>query len=636
MSYIVPPVPQFSSLDGTPLEDGMIYIGESPDARDNPISIYWDEALTIPAAQPIRTVAGYPTYQGAASQLYIAESDCLLTVLEANGETVLSNANAKPFVTVIEFDQLVADLAGTTSTTGSAMIGYKSPRSNSVATNLREVTNRKVYVMDFVSSADKTSLAGGTSVDLTYAYNLATQAAQAYSTSLQATIYAPEVPHEILSTVYLRNGQTLVGAGWGTLITCIGATDDIFVLGRGSSGIADTAGPPAQITNFRTLGGGSGFALVRSTSAGAAITDMFISSADDHIVLEDTSDVLIDNIIHDQGGVSLRLLQSTGTGTRNCAVSNCIHYNMFTNHAFGSNVFDVVFSNQNMEYTKSQAIYFIDGESHIRNIVYSGGTFLMNKQTGDHGSFVAIIYSRASDVQVKFTGWTFRNWKDYAILHNQGIGFDADFDACVFDAEATDQIEYAQSTTAKGYLNGANDRVTFTGSHWRNLLGQVIETTGNSDLHLQIDGGSVRDCAGANVILHGNTSAGTRIVVDGLNGDDTQALLSAAGSGKNYISNVPRFTTASNTIASATSLTIPAAYDFVYVTGTTTVEGIAASTANAGRRVTFFLAASQTWKNSSSFKLAGGVDFSGTVDDTITMASFDGTNWAEVCRSVNG
>ena len=83
MTYMTPAIDVFFDRDGDPLENGFIYVGEAGlDARTNPIQVYWDAALTIPAAQPIRTSGGYPTYQGAPSPLYIDCLGCSITVLE--------------------------------------------------------------------------------------------------------------------------------------------------------------------------------------------------------------------------------------------------------------------------------------------------------------------------------------------------------------------------------------------------------------------------------------------------------------------------------------------------------------------------------------------------------------------------
>ena len=49
------PFPIFNDIDGDPLDAGYIYIGTANlDPVTNPISVYFDEALTVPAAQPVQ------------------------------------------------------------------------------------------------------------------------------------------------------------------------------------------------------------------------------------------------------------------------------------------------------------------------------------------------------------------------------------------------------------------------------------------------------------------------------------------------------------------------------------------------------------------------------------------------------
>jgi len=61
----------FTDTDGLPLENGYIYIGEANlNPVTNPITVYWDEAGLYPAAQPIRTVNGYPSRAGNAAKIY--------------------------------------------------------------------------------------------------------------------------------------------------------------------------------------------------------------------------------------------------------------------------------------------------------------------------------------------------------------------------------------------------------------------------------------------------------------------------------------------------------------------------------------------------------------------------------------
>lgn len=90
---INPPYPAFAGTDGLPLENGYIWIGTvnlSPQV--NQIAVYWDAALTIPAVQPIRTLNGYPVYQGTPSRFYVG-SDYSIQVLDSKGSVVYTSLN---------------------------------------------------------------------------------------------------------------------------------------------------------------------------------------------------------------------------------------------------------------------------------------------------------------------------------------------------------------------------------------------------------------------------------------------------------------------------------------------------------------------------------------------------------------
>lgn len=87
---INPPYPIFTDIDGQPLEDGYVWIGTANlDPQTNPINVYWDAALTLPAAQPIRTLAGYPSNSGTPARVYV-NSDYSIRVMNRNGSTVYS------------------------------------------------------------------------------------------------------------------------------------------------------------------------------------------------------------------------------------------------------------------------------------------------------------------------------------------------------------------------------------------------------------------------------------------------------------------------------------------------------------------------------------------------------------------
>lgn len=70
-TQIAAPYPIFTDTDGTPLDDGYLYIGEvNKNPETNPIAVYWDKDLQFPAAQPIRTNNGYPWRMGTPGMLY--------------------------------------------------------------------------------------------------------------------------------------------------------------------------------------------------------------------------------------------------------------------------------------------------------------------------------------------------------------------------------------------------------------------------------------------------------------------------------------------------------------------------------------------------------------------------------------
>ena len=94
---IQPPYPAFAGADGQPLENGYIWVGTvNLNPQVDPITVYWDAALTIPAAQPIRTLNGYPVYQGTPSRFYSA-SDYSIQVLDSKGTVVYTSLNDNAF-----------------------------------------------------------------------------------------------------------------------------------------------------------------------------------------------------------------------------------------------------------------------------------------------------------------------------------------------------------------------------------------------------------------------------------------------------------------------------------------------------------------------------------------------------------
>lgn len=85
------PYPVFYDRDGQPLDNGNIYIGVANlDPVTNPIAVYFDEALTLPASQPLKTSNGYVYRNGTPTQLYVDAVNFSILVNDNNNSLVYS------------------------------------------------------------------------------------------------------------------------------------------------------------------------------------------------------------------------------------------------------------------------------------------------------------------------------------------------------------------------------------------------------------------------------------------------------------------------------------------------------------------------------------------------------------------
>jgi hypothetical protein len=85
-----PPYPSYFDVDGSPLENGYLYFGAAnQNPETNPITVYWDSAYLVPAAQPIRTSGGFAVRNGSPANVYVT-TDYSLTVRDKNLRLVYS------------------------------------------------------------------------------------------------------------------------------------------------------------------------------------------------------------------------------------------------------------------------------------------------------------------------------------------------------------------------------------------------------------------------------------------------------------------------------------------------------------------------------------------------------------------
>lgn len=156
---VFPPFQVFCDVNGDPLEDGYIYIGlPSQNPQTVPANVYWDESLTIQAAQPIRTIGGYPSRNGTPSRFFVGIPTYSITVANKN-EVIVYNL---PESTFGNSENLRSDLANQIdNANGSGMVGYKGRTVNA---RLSESTSVEDFSGNDDVKAQSAINAGGSSI----------------------------------------------------------------------------------------------------------------------------------------------------------------------------------------------------------------------------------------------------------------------------------------------------------------------------------------------------------------------------------------------------------------------------------------------------------------------------------------
>ncbi|MDQ2466345.1 sialate O-acetylesterase [Acinetobacter baumannii] len=141
---VTTPYPLFSDIDGSPLNAGFLFLGESgKDPELFPIQVYWDKEKTDPAEQPIRTKNGYPSKNGIPSNFYVEDSSFSVTLKNRNQYLIASNRNFEQFannsfvITQVETEKQRALLAESTLQT-------KIDNETSRATGAESTLNTKI------------------------------------------------------------------------------------------------------------------------------------------------------------------------------------------------------------------------------------------------------------------------------------------------------------------------------------------------------------------------------------------------------------------------------------------------------------------------------------------------------------
>lgn len=214
--------------------------------------MYWDAAMTIPAAQPIRTIGGYPSRNGTPAVVY-APSDFSITVRNKNSSMIYT----KPTSTGIEFAVSLFS-----SGTGSSLIGFTQAETGAVARDVQTKLREIVSVKDFGAKGDGTT-------DDTAAIQAAITATQGSSGALLFTAGT-----YLVSTLAVTSSLQLLGCGPQSIIKQKASTSgNIFsITGAGNNVMFDSltfdgnyANQAAQSTN----------STIHSTAIGGTLADIF-------------------------------------------------------------------------------------------------------------------------------------------------------------------------------------------------------------------------------------------------------------------------------------------------------------------------------------------------------------------------
>jgi len=122
---IINPFALFNNLRGDRLDGGFVYIGTAgADPEASPIAVFWDDAMTVPALQPLRTRGGHIVNGANPSRVYTSSADYSLRVRDSDGSLVFTVPHS--LVAGISSQPLDSDLTAiaalTTSPYGRALL----------------------------------------------------------------------------------------------------------------------------------------------------------------------------------------------------------------------------------------------------------------------------------------------------------------------------------------------------------------------------------------------------------------------------------------------------------------------------------------------------------------------------------
>ncbi|WP_131669258.1 glycosyl hydrolase family 28-related protein [Psychrobacter pygoscelis] len=199
-SLAVQPHLYIGDAAGRPLDYGRVFFGEpDKDPEFYPINIYYDEALTIPAMQPVRSKGGFLNANGDMIEIYAKELEYSVKVLDQYGVKVFYKSRMS-------------------KTNSDDSISTRLTHPDAVARTQSEKNADIISVKDFGAKGD--GVADDTAAiqnAILYASTVV-QTAKLSINTVAATVIIPSGTYKLTDTVILANSVQMQGSGSGSAL----------------------------------------------------------------------------------------------------------------------------------------------------------------------------------------------------------------------------------------------------------------------------------------------------------------------------------------------------------------------------------------------------------------------------------
>lgn len=145
------PFKAYSGLDGKPLDNGYVYFGlPDQDPVAKPVTVFWDAAGTLPAAQPLRTVNGYIMNAGTPANVFFDGAYSEL-VKDSKGRQVFYSPTSDSFSVASAIRTFLASIG---TSVGATLVGFIQAGVGAVSRTLQAKLRDSVCVKDFGAKGD--------------------------------------------------------------------------------------------------------------------------------------------------------------------------------------------------------------------------------------------------------------------------------------------------------------------------------------------------------------------------------------------------------------------------------------------------------------------------------------------------